>query len=126
MDTLTLSVRHQQEITRYGLQGFFVAGVQYSGAILLSADYISAINTPTVLSYENIRTICLALPTKPEILLLGTGKSQQFIAPNVRAALKVTDNMVLDSMDSGAACRTFNLLLSEGRSVAAILLPMQG
>ncbi len=58
---------------------------------------------------------------KPEVVLLGTGERLQFPAPQV--TLPLTQHSVgLEVMDTPAACRTYNILASEGRKVAAALL----
>lgn len=56
-----------------------------------------------------------------EIVLIGTGQSLRFPAPGLTAQLLMAGTGV-EVMDTAAACRTFNILLSEGRSVAAALL----
>jgi uncharacterized protein len=58
---------------------------------------------------------------KPEVALLGTGKQLQFPAPHVTTPL-IHHAMGLEVMDTPAACRTFNILASEGRKVAAALV----
>jgi uncharacterized protein len=58
---------------------------------------------------------------KPEIVLLGTGPAQRFPHPRLAASL-ARHRIGLDVMDTRAACRTYNILMSEGRQVAAILL----
>jgi uncharacterized protein len=61
------------------------------------------------------------LTYKPEMVLLGTGASLRFPHPSLTRAL--TDAGVgLEVMDTPAACRTFNILAAEGRSVVAVLL----
>jgi uncharacterized protein len=55
-----------------------------------------------------------------EILLIGTGTRHEMIAPELRAALKA-HGIGIDTMDTGAACRTFNVLLGESRRVAVAL-----
>jgi hypothetical protein len=61
------------------------------------------------------------LKYKPEMVLLGTGASLRFPHPSLTRAL--TDAGVgLEVMDTPAACRTFNILAAEGRSVVAVLL----
>ena len=61
------------------------------------------------------------LSYKPEMVLLGTGASLRFPHPSLTRAL--TDAGVgLEVMDTPAACRTFNILAAEGRSVVAVLL----
>jgi uncharacterized protein len=63
---------------------------------------------------------------KPELVILGTGIHQQFPAAAIRAAFLARE-IGFEVMDLGAACRTFNVLLSEDRRVvAALLLDVQG
>ncbi len=58
---------------------------------------------------------------KPEVVLLGTGKTQRFIHPRLGCAL--TDAGVgIECMSTVAACRTYNFLMAEGRRVAAALI----
>jgi uncharacterized protein len=54
----------------------------------------------------------------PELVLLGTGPVQQFAAAEIRA-LAGRRGIGLEAMHLGAACRTFNVLVQEGRRVAA-------
>jgi len=61
------------------------------------------------------------LPHKPDVVLFGAGPSIRFPHPRLTRAL--TDARVgLEVMDTPAACRTFNILAAEGRSVVAALL----
>lgn len=58
---------------------------------------------------------------QPEVVLLGTGATHRFIHPKLIAAL--TDaNIAVECMTTDAACRTYNILMSEGRKVAAALI----
>jgi uncharacterized protein len=61
------------------------------------------------------------LATSPEIVLLGTGATQRFPRPAVTAPLHDA-NIGLEVMDTRAACRTYNILVAEGRSVTAALI----
>jgi uncharacterized protein len=58
---------------------------------------------------------------KPEILLLGTGSTIHFPSPGVTAGL-LEAGIGVEVMDTAAACRTYNILLSEEREVIAALL----
>ena len=58
------------------------------------------------------------LEHKPEIILLGTGKSIKFLPPSAYQ-LAIEQGVGVEFMDSPAACRTYNILISEGRSVVA-------
>jgi uncharacterized protein len=58
---------------------------------------------------------------EPELVLIGTGGRQQFPAASFGAQF-LRAGVGYEVMDTGAACRTFNVLVSEGRRVAAVLL----
>ena len=57
-----------------------------------------------------------------QILLLGLGRTMGAIPRDLRTPFRAA-GIVLEAMDTGAACRTFNVLLAEDRRVAAALLP---
>ncbi len=61
------------------------------------------------------------LELRPEVLLIGTGGRQQFPERGVLAGLYAA-RLGFEIMDTGAACRTYNLLVAEGRNVAAGLI----
>jgi uncharacterized protein len=58
---------------------------------------------------------------RPEILLLGTGARQRFPHPRLSQGLTAA-RVGLEVMDSRAACRTYNILLGEGRRVVAAVM----
>ncbi|MFA7633676.1 MAG: Mth938-like domain-containing protein [Thiohalomonadaceae bacterium] len=63
------------------------------------------------------------LSLEPELILLGTGATFHYPAPALLAPI-MARGIGVEAMDSGAACRTYNILAAEGRQVvAAILLP---
>jgi uncharacterized protein len=57
----------------------------------------------------------------PEILLVGTGIAQLFPNPQIFSKL-YEKNIGVEVMNTSAACRTFNVLMSESRNAAAALL----
>jgi uncharacterized protein len=61
------------------------------------------------------------LALKPEVVLLGTGEKHQFLHPKISASL-TQNGISLECMTTAAACRTYNILMSEGRVVAAMLI----
>ncbi len=61
---------------------------------------------------------------QPEVIVLGTGRRLQFPAPRLIRSL-VEAKIGLEVMDTGAACRTYNILMSDGRRVAAALLMIE-
>lgn len=61
------------------------------------------------------------LALKPDLVIFGSGPRLQFVAPALYRAL-IEARVGLETMDTAAACRTYNVLASEGRSVVAALL----
>lgn len=61
------------------------------------------------------------LEFKPELVLIGTGTRQVFPAPAFGAQF-LSSGIGFEVMDTGAACRTFNVLVSEQRRVVALLI----
>ena len=66
-------------------------------------------------------TVAEAIKGKPEIVIIGTGKTLRFPPPAALAPLR-NAHIGFEVMDTAAACRTYNVLLGEGRQVAALLL----
>ena len=108
----------RQVIERYGPSGFRVSGQIHLGPVLVFAD----LTRP----WENAAITKAALAPVlehggVELLLLGLGRRMAPVAPALRTALKA-HGIAVEAMDTGAACRTYNLLLAEERRVAAALL----
>lgn len=61
------------------------------------------------------------LALHPELVIFGSGVRQRFAAPALLRGL-IERRIGFEAMDTAAACRTFNVLVSEGRSVVAALL----
>jgi uncharacterized protein len=93
----------------------------YRGAVILSAATVIADaniqNLDDLVAWGFPRTLAL----EPELVLLGTGARQIFPAASYGAQL-LRAGIGFEVMDSGAACRTFNVLVAEQRRVAAMLL----
>jgi len=58
----------------------------------------------------------------PELVVLGTGARQRFVAPGLMRTL-IARRIGVEMMDSRAACRTYNILMTEGRKVLVAILP---
>jgi uncharacterized protein len=110
----------RQVIERYGAAGFRISGVVYAGPVLILPE--------RTIAWENAApTIDALAPALArggfELILLGLGRRGAPVAPGLRAALKAR-GIGIEAMDTGAACRTYNLLAAEDRLVAAALLPL--
>lgn len=58
---------------------------------------------------------------KPDVVVLGTGERQRFVHPRLVASLSAM-RVGVECMDSHAACRTYNILMGEGRKVTLVLI----
>lgn len=111
-------------IDGYGPDGVVIRGETYEEPIALFPGHVRRLPemTRTALSHaESYRLFIEA--EEVEIVLVGTGAKMEFIPHSLRRRLKDEQGVTIDMMDTGAACRTYNVLISEGRSVAALLMP---
>lgn len=112
----------RQIIQSYGDGRFRIAGQVHTGSVLVTAGETRPWPVADVsgVSAESLAPVIEA--DDVDILLLGCGP--RFLpAPAGLAAAVRASGTVLEWMDTGAACRTFNLLVGESRRVAALLLP---
>lgn len=112
----------RQVIQSYGNAGFRIAGKVYHGSVLVFPDRTIGweVTSPDGLSIEAFAAI-LAPGSGVEVLLVGCGTRGTMLEPSVRRRLREA-GIGVETMDTGAACRTFNVLLSEARAVAAALI----
>lgn len=64
----------------------------------------------------------IAMRDEFDVVLMGTGERMSFLQPDLKRELK-EKGLHVEVMDSGAACRTYNVLMAEGRRVVAAMLP---
>ncbi len=123
MDVTPVIPADRQVIESYGRASFRVSGVAHEGAILVFPDMTLAwaARAMTEVTEETLGPV-LARGGDVEILLLGCGARMWLVPKLLRARLK-QGGIVVDAMDTGAACRTYNVLMAEDRRVAAALLP---
>ncbi len=116
--------RQKQAIESYGPGRFRVSGVEHRGAIQIvpSATAPWLVDDAVALAPDNLALVMGQVPAV-EILVVGCGARAVFVPPSVRAAFKAR-GIVLDVMETGAACRTWGVLLAEGRRAAAALMPL--
>ena len=98
-----------------------VGAEEYREGLVLLPDNVIKGWAPAGIDALTADDFAALLAHKPEIVLLGTGASQRFLHPRILAPL--TDARVgVETMDTRAACRTFNILVAEGRRVLAALV----
>lgn len=109
-------------VDAYGDGGFRFAEMSHRGSILClpSGIYGWEPADPLALTPADFAKL-LAEADKVEILLVGTGKELRPLPADLRAALKEA-RISADPMSTGAAVRTYNVLLAEDRAVAAAFI----
>jgi uncharacterized protein len=109
-------------IQDYTPDGFCIGGADYRGAVVIAAGQVHPLGLPDVkaLAAHHVDVLKEAGAT---YLVIGTGARTALPPAEVLRALKEM-GIVAEPMPTGAACRTFNVLLAEGRQVAALLFPV--
>ena len=125
MEISPLSSAGRQAIHSYGDGGFRVSGRRYYGSILVFPTGTLAwpVTAAETISIDCLAQMSAAMP-RVEILLLGTGRRILTVPPEVLRHYRDA-GFAIDVMDTGAACRTFNLLAAEDRRVAAALIAVE-
>ncbi|MFP6749131.1 MAG: Mth938-like domain-containing protein [Alphaproteobacteria bacterium] len=112
----------RQLIQGYGGGGFRISRARHKGSILVLPGRTLAWSVDDIqnLTVDDLTPVRDA--TEPVgVLLLGCGERGGLIEPGLRAQVREW-GVVIEAMGTGAACRTYNVLLSEDREVAAALI----
>lgn len=123
MDITPLVQEGMQLVQSYSADGFKISGQSYNSAVILTPNktykWVGVSNSSNL----NIDDFSFLKENKEDIdvVLLGTGAKMQFLPDKLRGELQ-EKGITIDAMDTGAACRTFNVLAPEGRRVAAMIL----
>ncbi|MFH6782412.1 MULTISPECIES: Mth938-like domain-containing protein [Methylobacterium] len=109
-------------IDAYGGGGFRFAEMSHRGSILVLPSGVRAwdVTAPDGITPETLSPL-LAEASAVDLLLLGTGADIVFVPDALRHHLKAA-GIGLDVMQTGAAARTYNILMAENRKVAAALV----
>ncbi len=108
-------------ISAYGEDFIVVNDVRYESGLILLPDRIvtgwgaAGFGALTAADFEQVRDL------GPELVMIGTGRRQHFPQPALVRPL-IEARIGFEPMDLQAACRTYNILMAEGRRVAAALL----
>jgi uncharacterized protein len=108
-------------INAYASGRVTVNGETITTSIILTAERIIRDRLPAVFDDMNAAHLEGLGKLEPEIILIGTGETLRF-PPAAWTAGYLASGIGVEIMDTAAACRTYNVLLSEDRRVAAALL----
>ena len=110
-------------IRRYGADFVLVGTEEIRRSCIVTPTTISRDWPPRAVADLSVELLAPIFVLAPEVVVLSTGATQIFPRAALRAEF-ATRRIGLEVMEVGAACRTYNVLVSEERKVlAAILLP---
>jgi uncharacterized protein len=108
-------------IRSYSSEEVRVGETVIRSSCLVMADRIVADWRPQTVAQLVAADMEAIVAMQPEVVVLGSGPRQEFPEPEILSAI-LSRGIGCEVMDTGAACRTYNILASEGRSVVAALL----
>ena len=111
----------QNAIARYGPGGVAVNGTEHRQSVIV--PWQGEVRAWPVASFAELAEAHFAslAELQPELVIFGSGERIRFARPALLRAL-IERRIGIETMDTAAACRTYNVLLAEGRSVVAALL----
>lgn len=117
----TTDTRQYQTVTAYDENGVEINAVYFRHSLVVmpeTAPQAWPVTSFDALIPDNFASINAA---GPDVVILGTGNRQRFVHPKLIASLTARQ-IGVESMDNKAACRTYNILMAEGRKVALALI----
>jgi len=113
--------QHYQTVTAYDASSVEINAIKFNHSLIVLPE-LPPIAWPvddfTALTEDHFKTIAAF---HPDVVILGTGTQQHFAQPTLTACL-INQHIGVECMDSQAACRTYNILMTEGRKVALALI----
>jgi len=117
----TSSTEKYQTVTGYDHTGVEINAQRFDYSVLVMPEVaprpwnVTRFEDLTAAHFEQIAA------DKPDVVILGTGERQRFVHPRLVASLS-SQRIGVESMDSHAACRTYNILMGEGRKAVLALI----
>jgi len=110
-----------QTVTGYDAEGVEINAQRFNFSLIVLPEVaprpwpVTRFEDLTAAHFEQIAA------DRPDVVVLGTGARQRFVHPKLVASLSAM-HIGVESMDSQAACRTYNVLMGEGRKVTLALI----
>jgi uncharacterized protein len=125
MDVTPMIPRDRSVIDSYGPDRFRISGEIHRGSLLVFPDRVSSWSVTAIddLKAEHLTEIASMAAGSLEILLLGCGPKMVLVPRSLRESA-LSQGVTVEVMDTGAACRTYNVLLAEERRVGAALIAL--
>ena len=115
------TTRQYQTVTSYDDRGVEINAERFEFSLMVMPEVPPRPwNAPT---FESLSAAHFDMieADKPDVVILGTGERQRFVHPRLIGALS-SRHIGVECMDSKAACRTYNVLMGEGRKVTLALI----
>lgn len=124
MDITPLVPEDRQIVQSYGSGHFKVSRIEHQGSVIVLPNQTISWDV-NILDDVNLESLAPVLAEDPriEILLIGCGEMMQLLPRSLMDKCR-QKGLAIDAMDTGAACRTYNILAAEGRRVAAGLVAL--
>lgn len=119
------NTQQYQTVTGYDDSGVEINAVRHANSLIVMPETpprdwnAASFEALTQAHFEQI------LADTPDVVILGTGARQRFVHPRLTAALTMR-RIGVECMDNQAACRTYNILMGEGRKVTLALIIAAG
>lgn len=125
-DITPLIPKGKKIIESYGNNGFKITEEKFTTSVIILPDFVFEVDVKNFSeinesNFEKLFEKIFEHQNLIEVLLIGCGEKIDFLPRSLEQKLKDI-KIVIDYMDTGAACRTYNVLLSEQRNVAAFLI----
>ncbi len=108
-------------ISRHGAEGVIVNGIEYTASVVVPWQGQVLAWPVSTFAELTVERFAALVQLRPELVIFGSGRRLRFPAPALLRPL-IDQRIGVETMDTAAACRTYNVLLAEGRSVVAALL----
>ena len=114
-------IEGQNAIARHGPDGVIVNGVEHRSSVVV--PWRGAVVAWPVHGFDQLseQHFDMLAALAPELVVFGSGARIRFARPQLMRSL-IERRIGVETMDTAAACRTYNVLLAEGRNVVAALL----
>ena len=110
-------------ITGYEPGSVFINNEAHQQSLIISSDSLISPWEVNDVCQLNETSLASILEARPEILIIGTGETLILPEPKI-IALFAQHQIGLETMNTGAACRTYGILVTEGRkAMAGIISP---
>lgn len=113
--------QHYQTVTAYDETGIEINAVRFNYSLIVMPEMPPVAWPPDAFDSLTPDHFAQIDAHSPDVVILGTGNKQRFVHPRLTRVL--TERRIgVECMDNQAACRTYNILMGEGRRVALALI----